>query len=49
MLTLMLSSILADSMTSEQRQKLARERREERARYIGRKPSVLLSSFDSAA
>jgi len=30
-------SFLSDSMSSEQRQKLAKERREERARYIGEK------------
>lgn len=34
------SSVLfpTDSMSSEQRQKLAKERREERARYIGKRP-----------
>lgn len=36
----------ADSMTSEQRQKLAKERREERARYIGRESPLIPTGFD---
>lgn len=34
-----------DSMSSEQRQKLAKERREERARYIGKKLYTVIKHF----
>lgn len=35
-----------DSMSSEQRQKLAKERREERARYIGKRPDQRFRAAD---